>query len=105
MSPLTSVISARASHRLTENGLSRYDVTVQLPESSALEFFFEIGGAVIPPRVRRDDFLAVALVQFAMRRGCDLHIDGAVSSQLLVNLEEFQRAWSFWVPKVYRPIR
>jgi 7-cyano-7-deazaguanine synthase in queuosine biosynthesis len=105
MSPLTSVISARASHRITENGLSRYDVTVQPPESSALEFFFEIGGAVIPPRVRRDDFLAVALVQFAMRRGCDLHIDGAVSRQLLVNLEEFQRAWSFWVPKVYRPIR
>lgn len=105
MASSTSGIIARASHRITETGSSRYDVTVCPPDADAIEIFFEIGGAVVPPRVRRDDFLVLALVFFAMRRGCDLHIDGTVSSQLLINLEEFQRAWSMWVPKVYRPIR
>jgi hypothetical protein len=105
MTSLTPSIIAHASYRIIENGTGRHDVTVLLPGVDALQIFFEIGGAVVPPRVRRDDFLVLALVFFAMRRGFNLHIDGAVSSQLLINLEEFQRAWAMWVPKVYRPIR
>jgi hypothetical protein len=99
------VIVARASHRIVENGASRYDATAQTPDSEQLNIFFEIEGAVVPPPVRRDDFLVLALLFFAMRRGRDLHIDGVVSRQLLINLDEFQRAWAMWVPKTYRAIR
>lgn len=98
-------ITASATHRTTNTGSSRYDATAHGPGSSTVGFFFEIEGALIPPREQREDFLVLALVFYAMRQGCDLHIEGRVSRQLLINLEEFQRAWSMWVPQRYRPVR
>jgi hypothetical protein len=98
-------IIASATHRLTATGSRRYDATAYGPDNATARFFFEIEGALIPPREERRDFLVLALVFYAMRQGCDLHVEGAVSRQLLINLEEFQRAWSMWVPQTYRPIR
>lgn len=97
-------IVASAVHRVGVDGVSRYDATARIPGDEELRFFFEISGDIVPPRVQRDDFLVLALLFYAMRRHCDLYIDGPVSRELLANLEEFQRAWAMWVPERYRII-
>ncbi|HTX90309.1 MAG TPA: hypothetical protein VMC09_03745 [Anaerolineales bacterium] len=48
-----------------------------------------------------DSFLLGTLFR-AMRAGQDLHVHGTVSPSLLVNLQEFQRAWSLWLPRHYQ---
>jgi len=83
---------------------SRYDVTARCPDITR-SFFYEIDGDVIPPEVERQDFVALALVFLAMRRHWDLHIDGRVSRQLLINLDELMAAWHMWMPAAYTPIR
>ena len=42
----------------------------------------------LPPNL---DFAAVALVQHAASEGCDLHLEGPVTTELLERLEEYQR--------------
>ncbi|WP_148573327.1 hypothetical protein [Nocardioides caldifontis] len=48
-----------------------------------------------PPNL---DFVAIALVQYAASEGCDLHVEGPVSSELLDRLHEFQLIWAKWRP-------
>jgi hypothetical protein len=50
------------------------------------------------------DFALLASLFWAMHRGVDLHIAGPVSQRLLLNLEEFQDAWTAWAPDRYRLI-
>lgn len=54
-----------------------------------------------PPETH-EHFLLGSLY-LAMREPSNLHVHGAVSSTLLRNLDEFQRAWRMWVPDLYRP--
>ena len=70
-----------------------------------MHFFYEIEGDLVPGVADREDFLVLSLLFFAMRKGIDLHIDGRVSRELLINLEEFQRAWVMWAPTTYRAVR
>src|SRR5687768_13015594 len=44
-----------------------------------------------PPKL---DFAAVALVQYAASEGCDLHLEGPVTSEMLERLDEFQMIWA-----------
>jgi hypothetical protein len=87
------------------SGRVRHDVFVEVPGEAPFRLFYEIVGERVPPPVRRLDFVVLALLYFAMRRGLDLHVEGAVSRRLLANLEEFQRAWAMWLPGDYRHIR
>ena len=66
--------------------------------------FFEITGDVLPPPLARHDFTAITTIFLAMREGRPLHVAGPVSRRLLRNLEEFQEAWSLWMPRDYRPV-
>ena len=50
------------------------------------------------------DPFVVAMIFFAMQRSSDLFVHGDVSSSLLGNLEEFQSAWSCWLPDKYTRI-
>lgn len=110
-SPGTAAGRARmhASVRATAApGLVRYDVAVRgCPALGTGEpcFFVEVSGDVVPPPVDRHDFVVQSLLFAAMRTGADLHVEGRLSHQLLVNLEEFQRAWAAWLPHRYRPVR
>lgn len=91
----------------TTAGQLRYDVSVTAPGIAfdGANFFVEISGDRVPPPVDRHDFVVLALIFAAMRSGCDLHVEGRLSSALLRNLEEFQRAWSAWRPARYRQVR
>jgi hypothetical protein len=97
------VITARCNVIRNEVSL-RYEVQADVPGEARIDFFFEVAGERIPPPVSRMDFVALSLVFVAMRKGCPLHIEGAVSRRLLVNLVEFQRAWSLWLPQLYQPV-
>lgn len=88
--------------RRRHKALLRYPPDVEHPHQT---LFFELEGEHLPPATDRHDYLVLALLFFAMRQGVDLHVEGRVSRQLLVNLEEFQRAWSLWRPGRYRPVR
>jgi len=50
------------------------------------------------------DVAALSLIFLAMREGRDLHIEAPVSRQLLTNLEEFQAAWTKWLPQRYAQV-
>lgn len=97
-----------ASVRTTTGAASlRYEVGLAAPgkELDGAGFFIEIEGDRVPPPVDRHDFVVLALIFSAMRCGLDLHVEGGLSSALLANLEEFQRAWATWHPQRYRRVR
>jgi hypothetical protein len=50
------------------------------------------------------DVAALSLIFIAMREGRDLHIEAPVSRALLTNLEEFQAAWTKWMPQRYAKV-
>lgn len=100
------LLARRMSAERSESAL-RYRIEVQfcgIPESDCRQFFYEITGDHIPLPSPSDDFIAIALVFFAMRHGYDLHIDGPLSTSLLANLHEFQSAWALWQPGRYKVI-
>ena len=64
------------------------------------EIYFD----VFAPRAARSlpaaDWSVLAVLFRAMREGRDIYIDAPVSKSLLDNLEEFQAAFSMWLPKL-----
>jgi hypothetical protein len=50
------------------------------------------------------DFALVACILFAMRRGVGIQAEGAISSSLLRNIEQFQEIWTAWRPRFYRRV-
>ena len=60
------------------------------------QVFFECSGAELP-ELKLLDYAVLACICYAMKKGQDLHIDGAVSRTLLRNMEEFQDAWVSWL--------
>ncbi len=89
-------------------GLLRYDLGIRggaARDIADFGCFFEVSGDVVPPVVDRLDFAVLSLLFFAMHHDVDLHVEGALSRRLLVNLEEFQRAWVSWLPQRYQRIR
>ena len=86
----------------------RYKVAVKFPQHIGLPvraFFMELDGATPPEQVETVDFVVLALLFCAMRYRTDLFVEGRVSTELLINLEEFQRAWAMWWPQRYGPVR
>jgi hypothetical protein len=59
---------------------------------------YEGWGEVWPAQPSRLDFAAVALAQYAAASGQDLHLNGPVTRDLLVNLDEYLRIWAVWRP-------
>ena len=72
--------------------------------SDGNEIYYEIPESNFLPSVSVYDFAVLAMLFFCMRRGTNLHVDGPVTAQLLINLEEFQEIWAAWLPKLYRKV-
>lgn len=88
--------------RLVENRAQ--DAVRRIIRFDDREVFFEVSGGVLPPPLQLHDFAVPALIFTAMRQRRPLHIDGAVSAELMRNSEEFQEAWSAWRPDSYTPV-
>lgn len=50
-----------------------------------------------------DPFL-LGILFTAMQFGQDVHVHGTISPSLLCNLDEFQKAWSLWLPARYQHV-
>lgn len=86
--------------RLQEANHQRVAVEVEWPQGRrVLEYTARQPVWQAPPPGL--DFAAVALVQFAASEGCDLHLEGRVTSDLLVSLDEYVMVWSVWRPDLF----
>ncbi|ACB75323.1 hypothetical protein [Opitutus terrae] len=82
------------------NGMTRREVSI-----GGTVVWFEFSGDILPNPISLLDFAVAACVFPAMRRGTDVRIRGRVSRLTLSRIEEFQEAWSLWLPGDYRPVR
>lgn len=103
---LPRVIRARVEEDRSKARVSRRVIFGWAGEAER-SISWEITGpkAALPSPLVRQDLAAAALIYLAMREGCDLHIEGAVSERLLENLDEFQYRWSLWRPDLYRVVQ
>ncbi len=101
-----SLLKASASSSREEDKLTyRADLVSDTNPTLTKSFYFSIEGNIVPKPVTNCDFLVLSSVFYAMRHGHDLFIEGTVSTDLLVNIEEFQAVWTTWLPETYTPIQ
>jgi len=100
--PVKGALSDKMLLSVTETRDAEGVVRTMLLDGEAI--YFRIRGTQMPPPLELLDFAVIASVFTAMRKGRALHVLGPVSRDLLRNLEEFQDAWSTWLPQYYRPI-
>ena len=81
-----------------ENGELLLSADIQMTGSENKNLWFKMPEAYADRIGRNCDPFAIAVVMLAMKAGCKLHMHGVVSRSLLRNLEEFQAAWSCWLP-------
>ena len=79
--------------------------SLEIPENKQYQLFAQVDGlpGFAPPE--SCDWLALALIFFAMEHGDSLHLHGTVSNSLLVNLSEINAIWRIWRPDKYRTIQ
>ena len=68
------------------------------------QLWYEILSDTLCTPMADSDPFAIATIFHAMQAGAPLKIHGAVSPQLLSNLEEFSHVWHRWKPNRYRPV-
>ncbi len=77
---------------------------VRDPKNPSVTAYFDmVEEPDIAPPPLLDGFV-VGILMYAMRIGQDIRVHGAVSSQALRNIDEFQDAWQLWMPTVYTKI-
>lgn len=76
----------------------RSQITAAVAGEDDVSVFYEFTGAALPEIPRSVDFALLAMLPFAMARGQDLHLEGAVHREQLERLEECQDAFSLWHP-------
>ncbi len=90
--------------RLAQASESRISVAVEGPRGTGGTLDLVSPDPVwgtLPPN---HDFVAVSLVQYAASEGCDLHVEGPVTSAQLERLDELQTIWSVWRPDEFQRI-
>jgi hypothetical protein len=102
MAGSTLTISPRV---LETDEIVRYEFELGYSSSSRTEtLFYEFPRELAPPPPDNFDTALCATILHAMAEGRDLHLRGPATSAGVRNLNEFQLAWSRWLPAVYRPI-
>jgi hypothetical protein len=94
------------SPRVHETGeIVRYEFDLSYSGSSRSQtLLYEFPRELAPPPPDNFDAALCATVLPAMAEGRDIRLRGPATSALLLNLSEFQLAWSRWLPAVYRPV-
>lgn len=74
------------------------------PKSPSISAFFDmIGEHNVDPPPLLDGFV-FGILLYAMRLGQNIHVHGALSLQMLRNVNELQEAWAAWRPELYRKV-
>jgi hypothetical protein len=84
-------------------GATRFDFRVSYSDGRGFSVFYEVAGleGTVPGNF---DGILCALVMPAMRSGRGLRLRGPATRTALLNLREYQLAWSRWLPALYRPV-
>lgn len=82
----------------------RLAVEVESPEGRGTLEYRAVAGAGWPRPPQALDFAAVGLAQWAAGLGADLEIEGPVTREQLVNLDELLQIWANWRPDLYQRI-
>src|SRR4029450_6022268 len=83
----------------------RYEFDLRYSEDQRRNvLFYEFVRHLAPPPPDNFDGILCAIILHAMAEGRDVNLHGPVTSTILHNLEEFQLAWSRWLPARYRPV-
>lgn len=82
----------------------RSHITATVKGEEPVSVFYEFSGKVLPQAPRNNDFAALAMMPFAMKKGQSLHIAGAVHKEQLEQLEECQDAFLLWHPDKFKRI-
>lgn len=83
----------------------RYDFDLRYSDNARRNVvFYEFDRNFAPAPVNNFDGILCATILHAMAEGRDIRLHGPATSALLLNLEEFQAAWSRWLPANYRPV-
>jgi len=91
--------------QITEsNGQITAGATIESHNMERFNLWYRLSGQYRDMLTETGDPFVVAMIFFAMQRHTDLCVHGEVSSSLLVNMEEFQSAWSCWLPDKYTRI-
>lgn len=92
-----------ASHPRADDVGIRHRVSVKLAGAAADALWFDVPRGFAHMTSARSDAFAVALVMPAMRVGQDLHLEGAVTDELLYSLNhEFQPLYTSVFPNYHR---
>lgn len=78
--------------------------TVERPDVGRWRLWYRLGAAHRGALSASSDAFLLGTLFRSMETATDLRVHGELSPSLLVNLAEFQRAWSCWRPGVYRPV-
>lgn len=79
-------------------------VRIELPDQTHHLLWYKIPLEHEKLMTNRCDPFVIATLMLAMNHSADFVIHGQVSPSLLRNLEEFQTAWSCWLPQRYQKI-
>ena len=98
---MTRPVMRARLERATETEIA---VAVDGPAGTGGTLTFTSPDPVWGPLPPTHDFIAVSLVQYAASEGCDLHVEGSVTTAQLERLDELQTIWSVWRPDKFRRV-
>lgn len=99
-----ATLSIHPERRETPDAV-RYEFDLRYSGSTRRELiFYEFAHDAALAPVENFDGILCAVVLHAMAEGRDVHLHGPATGAILLNLHEFQLAWSRWLPDLYQPV-
>jgi len=80
-----------------------FDLGYSSPSRSEI-LFYEFAREHAPPPPDTFDGVLCAIILHAMADRLNVRLHGPATRKMLLNLAEFQLAWSRWLPAVYQPV-
>ena len=75
----------------------------EIPDRGNINIFYDFFDETLPAPTLLDGFV-YGILFYAMRIGQQLDVEGQMSRDALININEFQEAWTMWRPEIYKKI-
>jgi hypothetical protein len=87
-----------------KDGLITIAAAVEIPGMDRWQLWYRVPETYSTWITKSADPFLLGILFTAMKRSLDVHVNGMISTSLLRNLAEFQKAWALWLPKRYHPV-
>jgi hypothetical protein len=101
---MKNLLSIHPESPENKNGRVEWRAVLETPAQERRTLWFRTAEAHESHLSSNADAFLIACLFHAMREGLDLRVHGAVSSSLIRNLYEYQKAWTCWLPERYRMV-